>query len=161
MRVSREGGVILLRDRPGPYWLLGLFLLFGGLLSLLMPLGLASNAAELEPRERAGSMLVGLGVAIGALWWLARNPATWVRLDLTRRRVGLVRIGITGRHVRTFPLDQIAGLDVEQGADSDGDPIWRPVLRIRNGERVALSQLWSHDEKEVKAAVAVVAEVCR
>jgi hypothetical protein len=160
MRVTQEGGNILLQDRPGPYWLLGLLLLFGGLLALAMSLGLASNAAELEPGERFGSMLVGLLVALGGLWWLARNPSTQVRLDLTRRRLGLVRIGITGRQVRTFPLDEIDGVEVEQAADSDGDPIWRPVLRTRSGERVALSELWSHDQREVKATVTVVAEVC-
>ena len=41
-----------------------------------------------------------MGVSIGAVWWLARNPKTHVRLDLARRHVQVVRIGLSGRHVR-------------------------------------------------------------
>ena len=87
MRVTREGGMITLRDSPGPYWLLGLFLLSGGLLSIAMTLGLATNAGELETRQRLSALIVGVGVAAGALWYLARCPATTVQVDLTRRRI--------------------------------------------------------------------------
>jgi hypothetical protein len=161
MRVTREGGLILLRDRPGPYWALGLLLLFGAGVALAMPLGLASNAAELEPWERAASGAIGLGVGAGAIWWLARSLATRAELDLTRRRLTLVRLGLPGRRVVRLELSEITGVDAEQGKDSDGDATWRPVLRLRSGERMALSELWSHDEKEVREAVATVAGACR
>jgi hypothetical protein len=47
MRIIREGGRITLRDRTGPYWALGLFLLGGGVLAIAMPLGIATNSDEL------------------------------------------------------------------------------------------------------------------
>jgi len=161
LRIIRDGGVIRLTDRVGPYWALGLFLLAGGLLGLAFPLGLASDAARLEPWERAASMVIGVAVSAGALWWLARNPRTQVTLDLSRRSLLLVRVGITGWRVRQHSFDQLERVELERGADSDGDPIWRPRMRRRDGEVLLLSQLWSHEEAEVRRDLGAVAQACR
>jgi hypothetical protein len=160
MRIWREGGVISMRDRAAPFWLLGLFLLAGGIMGIAMPLGLANNAGDLEPWERLTSLLIGMGVSGGALWWLAQNPSTMIRLDLTRCTVTLVRWGILGRQERQLRFDHLECVDVEQGKDSDGDPIWRPLVRVRDGETLRLSELWEHDERGVRASLAVFAESC-
>jgi hypothetical protein len=125
---------------------LGGFLLGGGLVAVAMPLGLATNADDLELWERLASLGIGVGVSLGALWWLARNPKTHVQLDLTRRHVQLVRIGLSGRHLRRLSFDDLEAAEVEQGSDSEGGAIWRPVVRLRDGHRVLLSELWSHDQ---------------
>ena len=161
LRIIRDGGVIRLTDRVGPYWALGLFLLAGGLLGLAFPLGLASDAARLEPWERAASMVIGVGVSAGALWWLARNPRTQVTLDLSRRSLLLVRVGITGWWVRQHSFDQLERVELERGADSDGDAVWRPRVRLRDGGVLLLSQLWSHEEAEVRRDLGAVAQACR
>jgi hypothetical protein len=161
MRIIREGGLVTLRDRVAPYWALGLFLLAGGVMAIAMPLGLATNAGELEPWERLASLGVGVGVAAGAFWWLAQNPATEVRLDLTRRLLTLVRTGVLGRRERRIPFSELQAVELVQGKDSDGDPIWRPGARLQSGEVVLLSQLWSHDEPAVRAAAGAVADLCR
>jgi hypothetical protein len=161
MRIIREGGRITLRDRPAPYWALGLFLLAGGVLSIAMALGLATNADELETWERLSSTGVGVGVAAGALWWLAKNPATEVRLDLTRRLLTLVCSGVHGRRVRTLALSEMKAVELVHGKDSDGDPIWRPAVRLQSGELVLLSHLWSHDEPTVRAGAGAVSDACR
>ena len=160
MRITRAGGHISIRDRPGLFWFLGLFLLTGGVMGVAMPLGLADNADTLAPWERLASMGIGLGLIAGALWWLGQNPATQVQLDLTRRRMRLVRVGLSGRRVRELSFDDLAGAEVEQGTDDEGGTIWRPAVRLRGGELVALSQLWSHDQDGVERGVAVVAESC-
>jgi hypothetical protein len=139
---------------------LGGFLLAGGLVAIAMPLGLATNANDLEPWERLASLGIGVGVSIGAVWWLARNPRTHVRLDLARRHVQVVRIGLSGRHMRRLSFDDLEIAEVEQGNDSEGGPIWRPVVRLRDGQRVLLSELWSHDREGVAEGVAVVAAAC-
>jgi hypothetical protein len=161
VQVRRNGGYLTLRDRAAPFWALGLFLLAGGVVAVAMPLGLASNADDLERWERLASIGIGLGVIAGALWWLARSPATQVELDLTRRRVRLVRLGLRGRQVGQLSFDDLAGVEVEQGADTDGGTVWRPVVRLRTGAVVLLSELWSHDQADVQNSVAAVAEACR
>lgn len=125
-----------------------------------MPLGRATNAGDLELWERLASLGIGVGVSIGALWWLARNPTTHVKLDLTRRQVELVRVGLSGRHVRRLAFDDLEVAEVEHGSDSDGGPISRPAVRLRDGQRVLLSELWSHDQEGVAEGVAMVAAAC-
>ena len=141
MRIIREGGQITLRDRVAPYWALGLFLLAGGILAIAMPLGLATNAGALKPWERLSSLGIGIGVSAGALWWLARNPATELRLDLTRRLITLVRSGVLGRRERRITFNELKSVELVQGKDSDGDSIWRPAARLQSGELVLLSKL--------------------
>lgn len=126
-----------------------------------MPLGLASNAVELAPWERAACVALGLAVGAAAVWWLNLSTATHAEVDLTHQRVTLVRLGLTGRRVVRLPLSDIAGIEAERGTDDEGGATWRPVLRLRSGARVALSELWSHDEKAVRMAVQAVAEACR
>lgn len=120
VRIDRNGGQITIRDRPAPFWALGVFLLAGGLVAVAMPLGLATNAGDLKPWERLASLGIGVGVSAGALWWLARSPATQVHLDLTRRRVRLVRFGLSGRLVRNLSFDELASVEVAQGTDDGG-----------------------------------------
>ena len=139
----------------------GLFLLAGGLIAIAMSLGLATNADELETWERIASIIVGLGVSTGALWWLARSPATQVQLDLTRRRLRLVRFGLSGRRVRQLSFDDLARVEVEQGTDDEGGLVWRPAVRLRSEELVLLSELWSHDQRGVEEGIAAVVEACR
>lgn len=160
MRIIREGGRITLRDRAAPYWALGLFLLSGGVLAIAMSLGLATNADELERWERLSSLGLGIGVAAGALLWLAQHRGTQIRLDLTRRLLTLVRSGLLGRQVRRLSFDELEAVELVESADSDGDPIWRPRARLQSGELVLLSELWSHDEASVRAAAAAVADSC-
>ena len=159
--MQREGGQVLLRDRVAPFWALGVFLLAGGALGIAMPLGLAQNAGNLKLWERLASGAIGFGVCAGAVWWLARSPGTRVRLDLTRRSLRLVRWSILGREMRELPFNELAGAEVEESDDGDGGKVWRPGVRLRSGEVLLLSQLWSHDERAVRATAAAVAELCR
>jgi hypothetical protein len=105
--------------------------------------------------------VIGLANVAGAIWWLNRSLATRAEFDLTRRRLTLVRLGLPGRRVVQLELADIGGVEAEKGSDSEGGVIWRPVLRLRSGERMTLSELWSHDEKAVQQAVSAVVQACR
>ena len=160
MRITRVGGRITIEDRPGPSWGLGLFLLAGGVLGMAMPLGLASNAADLQPWERVASFGIGLGVAGGAIFWLWQNPGTRTELDLARRRLSIVRLGLVGRRLRELAFGEVERFEVEEQMDQDGSPVWRPAALLRSGERVRLSELWSHDRPGVDHAARIMSEAC-
>jgi len=72
VQIKRKGGHILLYDRAAPYWMLGLFLLGGGVVAMAAPIGLATNASDLTKWERLASFGVGVSVSTGAFWWLWR-----------------------------------------------------------------------------------------
>jgi hypothetical protein len=139
MRITRQGGLITIRDRPGPFWALGLLLLFGGGVALALALGLASNAGEIEPWARVASGLIGLGVGAGAIWWLRRSSATRAELDLTRQRLTLVRLGLAGRLVVQLELSEIGGVEEEQGTDGDGGVIRRGSGQAQGPDTLAFT----------------------
>jgi hypothetical protein len=124
-------------------------------------MGLATNADELAPWERLASFGIGLGVSAGALWWLGRSRASRVELDLTGSRMSVVRLGLSGRQVRQLAFAELEKVEVEVGADSDGGTVWRPAVRLRSGEQLLLSELWSHDPCGTEDVVSVVASACR
>jgi hypothetical protein len=161
MRITRSGDHIILQDRPGLYWALGLFLLAGGLVAIAMPLGLATNASDLTVSERLAITMVGVGGSAGALWWLGRSRGSRVDIDLAHRRVHLVRFGTTGRETRSFAFDDLDRAEVEEGTDSEGGAVWRPAMRLRSGELVLLSELWTHDRAGVAEGVREFATVCQ
>ena len=160
MRIARNGSQITIWDRPGPFWALALFLLAGGLLAVAAPFGLATNADALTPWEKLASIGMGAGSTAVVLWWISLNPATQVQLDLTQRRMRLVRFGLLGRRLRQLSFDDLVSAEVEQGTDEDDYPRWRPAVRLRSGERVLLSELWSYDQAGVEEGRAVVAQAC-
>ena len=161
MRIKKDSRHISIRDRPGPFWALGLFLAAGGALAIATPFGLANNAAQLETWERLACIGLGLGVGAGGLWFLWRSPGTNVQLDLSGRQLRLVRLGLSGRQERRLEFAELDGAGVEAGTDSEGGSVWRPAVRLRSGELLLLSELWSHDEGGVEETVAVVAAACR
>jgi hypothetical protein len=160
VRIRRANGRITIRDHAGPHWFLGLFLLAGGLIAVAALFGLANDSERLGLWERAASVAIGVAVCAGALWWLYHSPSTFVVLDLGRRRIRLVRRGITGQQVQEFGFDEVGEVAIERGKDSDGDVVIRPTAHLRSGVTVHLSALWSHDQGGVLAAAAEVALAC-
>src|SRR5439155_17138521 len=97
----------------------------------------------------------------GGLWWLGHGRASRVELDLARSRMSVVRLGLSGRQVRQLAFGELEKVAVEVGADSDGVTVWRPAVRLRSGEQLLLSELWSHDPRGTEEVVSVVASACR
>ena len=149
-----------MQDRPGAAWALGLFLLGGAALAVLMPLGLATNARVLPAWQRLSSVAIGVLGGAGTLLWLAMNPSTRVEIDPAGRRMQFRLLGISGRRIRTVRFSEVEYVGVQGGQDSDGGAVWRPLIRLRGGEIVLLSQLWSHHRAGVDQAVAIVADAC-
>lgn len=160
MRITRENGHVIIRDQAVSHWSLGLFLLAGGLVCIAAPLGLANDSDRLQLWERLTGIVIGLGVCTGAFWWLRRSPVTRIVLEPGRRRMQLVRLRLSGRKVEEFRFDEVAEVNVEHGKDSDGDPVMRPVARLKCGTDIRLSELWSHDAKGVLEAAAEIARTC-
>jgi hypothetical protein len=111
--------------------------------------------------ERLAALTVGIGVFAGAIWYLTRCSATVVQLDMTQRQLTLTRTGLSGRHIRKISFAELTSVELVESKDTDGDPIWRPAVRLGNGETLLISELWSHDRKEILAGAAALAQSCR
>jgi hypothetical protein len=158
MRITRSAARLELRDRVAPFRILGALFVLGGGLAVVLSLGWASNVATLEPWQRLVSLGIGVVVTASGIWWLGINPATHTAIDRDRRQLQVTRSGIAGRSVRRAGFDDLEAACIEYGHDSDGDAVCRPAVRLRGGELLRLSELWSHDSDAVRESVAAVAE---
>lgn len=76
-----------------------------------------------------------------ALFWLVGLPATLQAFaePMTRLRIGadgdatITRRSLLSREEERFPPGSIAAVEVRQGKDSDGDPIFRTTLVATDG----------------------------
>jgi hypothetical protein len=91
--MSYDRDRITIRDRPGSHWLLGVFLLSGGLFGIAAALGLAKNAADFGWPFRLLSIGIGAGVVAGAVWWIWRSPGSRIDLDRARASIRMTRTG--------------------------------------------------------------------
>jgi hypothetical protein len=159
MRVARHDGRIVLTDTVGPFWILGAMFVVGGVMGVMASAGLAATLGQVAPWQRLAGLLIGAGVAAAGVWWLGLNPQTTSEFDPAAREARLTKTGVAGREVRVVAFDEILAVTLEYGADSDGDPVCRPALRLQQGGSVRLSELWSHDRPAADAALRAVAAV--
>jgi hypothetical protein len=51
----------------------------------------------------------------------------------------------------------VLAVELETGTDSEGDPVYRPILRLRNQAPVLLSLLHVHDRAQVERVIREIA----
>lgn len=137
-------------------WLFGLFFVSIGGLFVLGPLGLFTNAQQLELWERAVALMIGaLGVVTG-VWTIVGAPRTTVTCDRLRSEVRITRRGLRGGEQRIVPFSDLAAVFVSIDADSEGDEICQPRLRLHSGAEIPLSRLWVHDRAVCEARVQTI-----
>ena len=144
VHISRVGNTLVISDRPGCLWGLGVWFIAGGILAIAM-LWLATNAHELVWWERALIFLIGAGCAGGGLYTLRTAPAIETVLDRDRD-VGSMRIrGLGAREVLQFRCRDVILVVIHQETDSDGDPCHQLRLGLKSGRPLPLHSVPRHD----------------
>jgi hypothetical protein len=143
MKISESPERLTLRDQPGCIWGLGVFFLLIGALFVLGPLVLFSDRAE-QPWYVTGlSVLLGsAGVAAGV--WVLRVPLTTTTFDRLERVVTVRTWGLRRMRDRRWPFTEVAGVRVIESQDSEGDPVYRLQLELRQEEPISLTEVHLH-----------------
>lgn len=144
---------IKVEDRPGCFWLFGLFFVAIGGVFVLGVLGLFNNLEEVSIWVRLFTFVMGaIGMGTG-LYIIDRSPSSQAIWDSRSQKLTLIRKGLLSKEQTSYPLSDINQFVVDQGADSEGDSIFRPVLKLRKGDLVPLSELWNHNKNEVEELI--------
>ena len=157
MRCWEASTGLFIEDSPGLFWVFGALFVFVGAIFVLGPLGLATNAADVSLGVRIvifsfGTIAVGVG-----LWVWKRSPLSRVHVNVTDRYVLVTRWGLTGREEIRVDFAEVHRLELESDKDSEGDPVFRPLVRLRNNATVLLSLLHVHDRTQVERVIQEVA----
>lgn len=155
MQIRSDDGTLILRDRPGPEWLAGALFATVGSLFVLVPV---LSAVPVDPPYGAIALAMGC-IAVGTgLYLFANAPRSIVTVAPRRREIELRRISLFGRERECVPFRTVAAVALEEATDGDGDPCWRPVLRLVDGRDLPLTQLYRHNKDDLDALCARLRE---
>ncbi len=141
MKTERSEGKLIIKDQPGLLWFLGFLFVAVSTVFVLGPLCLFSNNREVSAFTRVFSFLMGcIGVSVG-LWVIERHPQITSVFNRVSGRLELTRWNLLRRSAsqREVGLAEIRDVQLVEGKDIDGDPIYGIQLLLRSGEEIALS----------------------
>ena len=141
MKTERSEGKLMIKDQPGLLWFLGFLFVAVSTVFVLGPLGLFTNNHEISALTRVFSFLMGcIGVGAG-LWVVERHPQITSVFNRVSGRLELTRWNLLRRSAsqRELGLAEIRDVQLVEGKDIDGDPIYGIRLLLRSGEEIALS----------------------
>ncbi len=151
--INTSDSQTILEDRPGCFWLFGMFFFVIGGIFVFGVLGLFNNWEEVSIWVRLFTLALGV-VGMGAgLYMIDRSPRSRAIWDLSARRLTLLRTGLSSKEQSQYDFSEIDQYMIEQGEDSGGDPIYRPALQLIDGSRKPISLLWNHNREDVEQAV--------
>jgi hypothetical protein len=138
--IRNEASVITIQDRPGCFWLFGLFFVCIGGIFVVGAAGLFSNLEEVSLPVRGLTFLMGMvGVAAG-LYVIVDAPRSTAFCDFQSHVFTVHQKGLFRRQTSTIPFDEIQAVFAEQSEDTDGGEIHRPALRLVDGRVVPISR---------------------
>lgn len=151
--INASDSQIILHDRPGCFWLFGMFFLTIGGIFVIGVLGLFNNLEEASIWVRLFTLVLGMaGMGAGA-YIIDRSPRSQAVWDLSARRLTLIRTGLFSKEQSQYNFSEIDQYMVEQGEDSDGNQIYRPALQQIDGSRTPISLLWNHNREDVERVI--------
>ncbi len=150
--------LVVVRDRPGLWWLLGLMFIGAG--GALVYLGIVS-ASALPPWQAAAVTVMGVVAVATGVAWTWRSPLSRVVVDPQARQVTLSQFGLFGRRSRRFAFDDIREVVVQRRRDDDGAMMVRPALVMKDRRQEPLSALWRHDPAGITKAIATLRSAIR
>ena len=143
MKIEESPESLILRDQPGCIWGLGVFFLLIGALFVLGPLVLFSDRAEQPWTVNGLAVVMGLA-GVGAGVWVLRVPLTTITFDRLDRAVTVRSWGLRRERNRRWTFAQVAGFQVVEEKDSEGDPVYRLQMELHGGEMVWLTYVHLH-----------------
>ncbi|MEW5926785.1 MAG: hypothetical protein AB1941_04845 [Gemmatimonadota bacterium] len=138
MRVSARPGVLVVRDAALGLRALGLTML-------------ATGAAMLP----SGGAVPGGVLAAGGLLLAAGPRVRTAVFDRTAGTLVLRSRGLFGADAAAIPLSEVASVDVDETADSDGEAVHALVVRLRDGSTRPLPPSLCSRAKLLRAAAEI------
>jgi hypothetical protein len=139
-------------DTPTLFWLHALLFVIIGAIFFAGPIFLFPDADRMRWWLRIVIAVVGaLSVSVGT-WILLGSPRSRIRADRSQSLLRLDRWGLGRRECFEWPLDQLVAVQLAERRDTDGDPVYRLSLVVRDGRTVPMSELWHYGRERMAEA---------
>lgn len=139
MYIEEKDGELVITEKTGCLWLVGLFFAIIGGTFVYGSLGGFSNWNEVETWQIFLTFVMGsLGILVGC-WVIFRAPFTKIFINRYTNTIIHRTRGVLSKEEKIYHFDEVKQFFVIEGKDDDGDEIWDLALELQNGETVKLS----------------------
>ncbi|MDZ7623687.1 MAG: hypothetical protein U5J96_04460 [Ignavibacteriaceae bacterium] len=138
---------LVLKDSAGCFWMLGLFFVIIAGTFVIGLMGAFHNLNELNELERTGVWFISLGGLAAGIWFIYSNPGTRLDFNKTENMLTIQRRGLMRNEIEKHLLNNIEEIILVESEDSEGDPVYRIELQLKNENKTNLTELWiNHKE---------------
>ena len=151
MKTELKNGRLIIKDQPWVFWAFYSLFLMGGLVAVVFSLVSAA--------DRMTAVIVtaiGIGNMAGGLYMIRKQPASVVVFDRGADEVCIRRWYPVGKKEERHLISALSSVEVEITEHTDGGPVYRPQLGIRQSEFVPISMFWYQSMKESEEVVSEI-----
>ena len=142
--------ILLLKDKPGCFWLFSMFFIALGGLVLAGLLGLFTDLGEISLSGKILTWVLALSATGAGIFQLYRSPGSRSRFDHEQGKMVILRRGLFRKEKYEYRLDEIEEIILAETTDIDGDPVHQLRMQLKSGQEVRLSSLWLHNKGELE-----------
>jgi hypothetical protein len=152
MRIRSTTDVMVVKDAPGCIWLLALMFVVGGTVALAAAAGLVDgDGGPISAWARLAAFMLGAAHLGGALWIFRGHAATETVMDRAQGLVVVRTSGVGPGREDALRFRNVAGVEVREEKDGDGDPVYTLTLRLKDGRALPLHSLPQHGRDALDA----------
>lgn len=145
--IEQSQGKLVLKDKPGCFWVFYSFFLCFGLLFIYGLSGGFTNLNEITLWGKILAWIMAFSLVSVGIAQIHKSPGSTVTFDSTKGKVFINRAGLWNKSEIELPLSDIDEIFLEETGDIDGDPVHRMAIKLKSGESVPLSTLWLHNRE--------------
>ena len=161
MRVVQDGERLVVRDRPGGMWLLGLMFVASGTFATAIGAGLLEMEGDVTGWARLAVLAIGLGHLGGGVYVLRQAHATEVVIDRARGVLVVRARGVRRDEAETVRLSDVTRLELFEEKDGDGDLTYTLRLRLTGDRAVPLHAIPVRTPNDLAAQAGLIQRFLR
>ncbi len=150
MNIYTSGNRLILRDSPGCFYLVGLFFIALGALTVGVAIGSASDPAVGPIGSRTLVFALGMSAIASGLYVIYDSPGSRVIVDSDALTLMIYRRGLLRKERSNYLFSEIQDIYLVDKEDVDGAPVFSLRMRLVEGKEVALTNLWVRNRKRLE-----------
>jgi hypothetical protein len=144
---------LVLKETAGCIWLFGLFFVVISLTVIIGLLGMFSNLNETSVLEKAAVLFISLAALAAGLWIIYINPVIYLCINKSENDITIKRRGFLRNEQEKFYLTKIAGINLVESNDTDGDTVYNIEIKLKDGKKRLITNSGPHNKEVLLATL--------
>lgn len=159
--IQHTNSNLVLKDSAGCFWMLGLFFVVVAGTFIIGLLGAFYNLNEVTEIEKAVAWFISLSGFAAGIWFIYSNPGTKLNFDKGENLLTIQRRGLMRNEIEKYSLNDIDDVVLIESEDSEGDPVYRIELQLKEENKTSLTELWINHKEGLQKNIDTIKEFLR